>query len=290
VSGFSLAGCRVLGALRPVSAVTRTAIVDHLEVAGAGLQFLRKPNGLLVIVSAAGFSDSTRYSEQPLPHAATSFAVEIRDPARHWLPRRLQLTLPRDPTATPTARARSGSLFRPVDVELLPAAAAALSPWWAAVRVAVRRPAPGADPEPVGGALVRLRAMPDAQPRDGIPDAPAAADAPALGYGLSDPRGEALVIVPALPAHTFADGIANGRARADGDDDPATTEPSIVIFDTPCELDAIAAPDFPWPLDHGALATRFGDAACWRAGPLQLQLRAGARLTHTVTMTPPGSP
>jgi hypothetical protein len=106
-----------------------------------------------------------------------------------------------------------------------------------------------------------------------------------LAYGLSDARGEALVAVPALPAHTFASTVVGGRSADDGDPDadPATPDTPVVTFDTPCVLDAVADPAAPWPFDHSALAGRFGDASLPRAS-LALALRAGDRQARTLTL------
>lgn len=234
---------RVLGAVRPVDPLTGTAITAPLGVTASGLSFHRNARALFVITGTdhpqlrAHLDRFAEIPPTPAPGAAR-FTVRVVDPARRWLPRLATLDLPRD--ADPTHRGQAGSLFTPVDVPLLPSAALPLGPWWSALRVRVTRTVDGRA-VPVRGAYLRVWRLRDI---DGDGDT----DTDVLGLGMSDERGEALVAVPGLPAHTFV-----GSHGDDGDDSP---DAPVTTADLAATLDAIADPADPWPLDPDALAAR----------------------------------
>ena len=279
---------RVLGALSPRSGVTGEIIAEPLHVSAPGVTVLRNRSGVYVLTRAPGFDSFVRaFAAQPAdprPGIEDAFTLTVSDPAGAWLPRTVRVVLPRDPTALPAAARRApGSLFRALEVDLLPAATASVGAWWSLLRIRVERVVDGRRLG-VPGVLLRLRAAPDLAPHDGVADGAPAANARILGYGQSDQRGEALLAIAALPAQTFANEVDNGRSIDDGDADEATVEAPVVTFDTPCVLEAVADPASAWPLDYSVLTSRFADPTLLRAA-LSLPVRAGARISRTITLT-----
>lgn len=181
---------RAIAALRFVNGVSGATIARALEVGVEGedegkappLTLVRNRSGLLVVREAAGLRDYTLpFDAPPKLGARPRFALTVRDPLGHFLPRTLSLALPRptrgvdDPPIAEADQARE-----PVDVPLRPAAAAPLPPAWALLRLAVR--IAGSTP-PRGLANVWVEATPR------VPGT-------ALRLAQTDAHGEALVAVP----------------------------------------------------------------------------------------------
>ncbi len=176
---------RVLGALRCVDAATGAQADAPLRVQIAGARVRRNRSGLFVIVQATGLEDHEgRFDAPPATPAlgSVAFTARIEDPSGRYLPRLAALALPRDPD--PSRATLAGSLFRPVEVRMHPAAVAPLGANWAALRITARS---GAG-EALGGALVAVRS-----------------GSTVLARGLSDWRGEALVPVPGVPVTTWSE-------------------------------------------------------------------------------------
>jgi hypothetical protein len=184
---------RVLGALRFVDAPTGLTVTRPLRLAAPGARFLRNRLGLYVIMDAPGLGAHTRAFAKPPATpalASLSLSVEARDPSGRYLSRLARLQLPRDPEP---AAAAAQSLFAPLEVALFPAPAAPASPGWAIIRASVRGP----DGAGLSSALLRVLS----------------GDAgPLLASGLSDARGEALVMAPGL--QLFAPGTGDGPVLA----------------------------------------------------------------------------
>jgi hypothetical protein len=178
---------RVLGAVRFVDAVTGRRIESPLEVAAPGAALLRNRSGAFVVTAAPGLtSHVTEFAAPPDPPPAFGGApitLSVRDPGGRYLARQVKLPLPRDPdqAAPPNA---AGSLFTPVLVRLYPTPAATIYPGWAVLRVSVARASNKAG---LPGVWLRLRFTADA------------ANAAPRAAGMSDERGEALVVVPGVP-------------------------------------------------------------------------------------------
>ena len=209
---------RVLGAVRFVDAATLLPVLEPLVVEAVRVtpnarptrvRWLRNRSGCYAIADAPGLeAHRDAFATPPDTPAPGSvrIAFTVRDPARRYLARRGRIDLPRD--ATPADASESGSLFRIVDVPMYRAPAAAFRPSWAVVRASV----PGGTADTgLAGALVRI----------------ARADAPndVLARGLTDDRGEALVIVTGLASAVSPDGdgpvlTMNVAARIDVIADP----------------------------------------------------------------------
>ncbi len=183
---------RVLGAVRWVDHLTGRPIQRALDVRSGQARFRRNASDLAVIWSAARFDRYTATVYPPLPGPEPALPAPpvtitgtVADPLGEYLPRAFSLALPRDASAAKPRPA--DSVFRPMDVALLPGAKARLSPGWAEVRVTVRRTA---DNALFPNVLVRVRG--DLGDGEGVRQ---------LGVGMSDAQGEALVALTGLPLY-----------------------------------------------------------------------------------------
>ena len=190
---------RVLGAVRFVDAATLLPVLEPLVVDAVRVtpnarptrvRWLRNRSGCYAIADVPGLeAHRDAFANPPDTPASGSVRVDfaVRDPARRYLARRGRIDLPRD--AAPEDAGESESLFRIVDVPMYRAPAAAFRASWAVVRASV--PGDTADAG-LGGALIRI----------------ARADTPndVLARGLTDDRGEALVIVTGLASTVSPDG------------------------------------------------------------------------------------
>lgn len=175
---------RVLGAVRFVDGVSGRPVTDGLRVQtpeGAVLRLGRE--GRFVIWQAPGLeAHTTAFEAAPAQPALGSMALaaQVTDGRGRYLPRQFVVDLPRDPDAS---RSREpDSLFQPHDVVLYAAPVAGLSAGIAALRVSTRI---GVSQTPLGHVLLQV-----ARNSDGA----------LLGTGFSDARGEALVLLPTVPA------------------------------------------------------------------------------------------
>jgi hypothetical protein len=170
---------RILGAVAFADATTGRRIRESLTLgAPSGVRFVRNHSAIYVVTQTAGLTAFTdAFVPTPALPAPTTLALTVADPNGTYLPRRFSLNVPRDPT--PAAPLPANSVYSAVTVQLYRAPAAQTLPDWATVRAHVTRSS--AD---VGGALVRVIRKSDTK---------------RIGAGISDERGEALVIVPGIP-------------------------------------------------------------------------------------------
>jgi hypothetical protein len=170
---------RILAAVAFVDATTGQRIRESLTIgAPSGVRFVRNHSAIYVVTQSPGLTAfaNTFAPTPPLP-GPTTLNLTVADPSGTYLARRFGLDVPRDPT--PAAPLPANSVFSAVSVQLYRAPAAQTLPDWATVRAHVTRSA--AD---VAGALVRVIRK---------------SDTSRIGTGISDERGEALVIVPGIP-------------------------------------------------------------------------------------------
>lgn len=237
---------RYLGALRFVDQVTQRMLTRPLRLSGRGLTFFPNRSAFYVISRAAGLeSHLTAFEEPPdTPDPGTlDFSLSVQDPSGEYLDRRLAFKLPRDPD--PKA---AQSLFTPIDVTMFAAPVARLSPNWSVIRASIYD---HADPDaeiPVPGALLRVQ---DTEGR-------------LLMSGLSDPRGEAAVIIPGIPITRFSSGTTPDE-RSDSDsgeeDEDGLASGDVVETQTAATLEIIVTPLTPWPVDPGEMEDK---RASWR--------------------------
>lgn len=173
---------RALAAVRFLDGETLQPTTLPLTVSGNGVRVIRNRWGLYVLTEAPGFEDyASRFAEPPTPAPAdTSIPLTVSDPTGRHLPRSFSLLLPRDASKTPADPSRS--VFLPVDVRLYLAPTARPSPGSSVVRLSL------VDDEdaPLAHMVIRLRIT--------VPDKPTLE-----GLGLSDERGEVLLLTPSVP-------------------------------------------------------------------------------------------
>ncbi len=172
---------RALAAIRFLDAETQRPLTEPITVTGQGLRFARNARGLHVVTDAPGFAGYAASFEPPDPlPAGAAFTLVASDPTRRYLARRFTLELPRDTTAPPPGQPLPpDSVFRPVDVTLYPSPLMRPSARSAVVRLRVV----DAHDRPLPGALVSL----------------SLADPELSRWGLSNDRGDALILVPRIP-------------------------------------------------------------------------------------------
>ena len=228
---------RVLGAIRLIDATTGRPLHRPLSVSAEGVRFLVNRAQLYVISRAPGLAAHTvAFAAPPDTPAPGSRPIEITidDPLGEYLPRRATIPLPRNPAPG----ADDPDLFAPEAVTMLPSPNAALRQNWSGVRLSLRL----ADGGPVRGALVNLRRE-AAEGEEGL----------LVASGLSDERGEALVILPGLPVSRSAE--PGEEPQPDADEGEVTTP------ETSVSLEIVVDPDLPWPADPTRL---LANRAEWR--------------------------
>jgi len=229
---------RVLGALQLVDRVTQTPVIRAIKITAERATLVRNRRGYYVITQADGLEAHGAAFETPPTTpalAANEYDFVIEDRQKRYLPRLLTLRLPRDPD--PTHRDNSNSLFRPQDVAMYPASTAPLSHNWSTVRVAVDQ----VGSSPVRGALIRII--------DPTEDT-------LLASGISDERGEALVIVPGVPVTKFADEGDGGHGHGSGHGGShghGGGEPPVLVNTLAVRLELSLTPGSPWPVDPDLL-------------------------------------
>jgi hypothetical protein len=127
-------------------------------------------------------------------------ALTVADLSGRYLSRKAAIRLPRDPDPT-----HASSLFVPMNVNLYRAPGAAVSPRWVVIRASITDAATGAA---LPGALVRVTRVSSGE---------------VLAHGVSDERGEALIVLSGIPVTTF---------NAAGGGPPLATEVDITILAT----------------------------------------------------------
>src|SRR5262249_36693935 len=125
----------VLGAIRFLDGATLQKIQTPLKVEALNSVVKANRSGLYVIWSAP-------------PGALVG---TVSDPSATYLARRFTVQLPRD--RDPSHADQGTSIFRPVDVVLLPSSTAPVFPGWAVVRASVKKSGTNAA---LAGALVRV--------------------------------------------------------------------------------------------------------------------------------------
>jgi hypothetical protein len=186
---------RVLGAVRFQDAATNTRIVEGLVVESPQADLRKNRSGLWVLWNVAGLEAHTLAFDSPPaapPLSSVSVELTVSDASGRYVARKAAIRLPRDPDITHADQA--GSLFQPIDITLYPAPNAPVSAGWAVIRAHVRNNATNA---PLRGAVLRVVRVSDGQ---------------IVARGMSDERGEALVVVPGIPITTF--NVGNGPPLA----------------------------------------------------------------------------
>jgi hypothetical protein len=236
---------RVLGAVRLIDATTGRPLHRPLSVSAEGVRFLLNRAQLYVISKAPGLEAHIMAfaapPDTPAP-GSTPIEITIDDPLGEYLPRRASIPLPR----SPAPGADDPDLFAPETVTVLPSPNAALRQNWSGVRLSLRL----ADERPVRGALINLRRHPEGGD----------AEDELVASGLSDERGEALVVLPGLPVSRSAGAGAPGEEPEPGGE-PQPDDGEVTTPETPVTLEIVVDPDLPWPVDPARL---MANRAEWR--------------------------
>ncbi|HWF76376.1 MAG TPA: hypothetical protein VN694_04295 [Caulobacteraceae bacterium] len=260
---YDLLDRRALAALRFVDA-TGAQVVTPVAVSADGAKFVRTRSGLAAVLAAPGLeAHESAFQAPPAAPAIGSVTVEldVRPACAELAARRFALKLPRNPD--PAQAATADSLFKPVEVALLPTPRARVSGLLAALCVTVRR---SDDQRRVGGALVRLR------PDGGLPEARA----------ITDMAGDALLIVAGAPLSTPGPGattLPDVGAQLD-----AIVDPNLAQFAS--DADVAASPAAPWPgplLDPDDIETRLAGSATAASA---VRIACGQIRTASLAWTP----
>lgn len=173
---------RCLGAVEFVDAITGARVRQPLACAAEGLQLRANGSGLFVITGATGLQDHTEaFAAAPALPAAFSlpFTLQVSDRERRYLPRSVQVRLPRRATPLPDAE----SVLAPQQVPLYPSGARPVDGLWAVLRASVFSVVQG---QRVGIANAWMTLTPT------LPGVPAT-------RALTDAQGEALLAVTGVP-------------------------------------------------------------------------------------------
>jgi len=246
---------RALGALLLVDNATKTPVGRAMTVFADGLKFFPNRSHLYVISHARGLESHLTAFESP-PDASNpnepdigsqEFNVTIRDPLGKYLTRSLQLSLPRNPD-----REEDDHIFKPIQVPLFSSPISDLNPNWSIIRASVFDLVDinNENPTPVPGALLRILNASDE----------------IIAGGMSDKRGEAVIIVPGIPVSDFAREDNPGAEDPELDDEDLESDNvdylasgSVVEMETPVKLTVVVAPDAPWPVDPEKLEQNIED-------------------------------
>lgn len=239
---------RYLGAIRFVDHVTQKVVRRPMNINAPGLNFFTNLSQFQIISYARGLEmHLNEFKEPPDQPDAESleFPLIIQDPLQKYLPRVFTLKLPRK--SKPEEERND---FEPIDIPLCPAANSRLSPNWSIIRASVYDLEDMEKEIGVGGALLRI-----IDENDQL-----------IGSGLSDKRGEALLIIPGIPITNFAreEGPAPDDEELPVDDEELPSDSAlldevaesellasgpVVDKETPAKLEIVVAPGRPWPVD-----------------------------------------
>lgn len=227
---------RALAQLRVIDVYGKA--VGPVSIQGEGIASVRKTDGTFAIVAADGFDAYTASLPAPTSPAVGSkhFPIDLRAASGEVCARRFDLLLPRE--SDPTKADKPASVFRSVDIEMLPAPRARRVGSACALRVTVRRKS---DKKAVENALVRAQTE----------------DERFAARGLTNAQGEATVLFPVLPI-AFPGTGANLRpdikARV-----VVTADPASVRFNdaVPIPRLTVSAPPFVDPDELGSAAVDF---------------------------------
>lgn len=268
---------RILGAIQFVDAASEAVITDSLRLESVkSVSFVRNLSNIYVITAADGFEDFIR-TFKPAPEydvaKTREFNIEVADPSGRYLPRELSVRLPRNPeepgkNADGRYQYKGDSVFLPQEVKLYRSPTAACCTAWATVRVTVVRGAKGE--EPVRGAILTIKGK-TGDFKDQV-----------LAEGISDGRGEALLMAPKVPTLTFEEPAVGG------DDQPDAAESKVIAVEIDALLEVKGVPDGAkgsvWPMDPDNLGWRAQDI---ETGSVSVKLKAGLVRTIEVRIVKP---
>lgn len=230
---------RYLGAVRFVDNTTRGIVRRPLHIEAQGLRFVISQSHLHVIASAKGLENHLSSFDNPPDQPGVEsleFHLTISDPLQEYLPRTKAIKLPRNPDPE-----SDNSLFQPIKISMFSSATGRLSSNWSIIRASVID-AEKADPEvPIPGALLRIIREDENK---------------LIGSGVTDKRGEVLIVVPGIPTTNFVteEGQPDDEWLASGD---------VVEKKTPVNLNVVLPEEidkkFVWPVNPEKLEEKYDD-------------------------------
>lgn len=218
---------RVLGAISLVDAATGQRIVEHMSVSSGSATLFRNRSSLYVISDAGGLANYVASFDTPSapPVGSSVISLEVTDPNNKYLSRVASIALPRDAIAANWQN--SDSVFQPISLELYRNVQTKTLVNWSLVRVT----AEDGSGAPVSGAFVQVLRVSDDE---------------LLGRGITDQRGEALVIIPNIPITIFSD-------SDEDEDEDDEDEPAVLVMDINARVEISVAPATQWPVDPDVL-------------------------------------
>jgi hypothetical protein len=243
---------RILGAVRFVDRATGVLLKRRLDVVADSVEFIRNRSGHYVIANAPGLENHPHAFERPPAAPALNtinVTIQVEDPQQKYLPRLFDMRLPRN--SDPYHALDEDSLFQALNVNLYPAGTATVRANWSTIRGSITR-----GNVPLRGALLRVVHR---------------ADGAVVASGISDERGEALVIIPGVPITQFAE--------EDGGDGNGDDNPPVVVTELPVRLEVSFDAGAPWP---GNPETLEANHAALVIATRDLSLRTGRTETEIV--------
>jgi hypothetical protein len=236
---------RYLGAVRFVDNTTKGVVRRPFNIDAKGLCFIVNASYLHVIASAEDLEEHTHSFDSPPDQPVIKskiFDVTITDPLQKYLPRRKRIELPRN--ADPGS---DDSLFEPIQVPMFSASSGCLNPNWSIIRASVIKFGQDDPEQPLKGALLRI-----------IRDE----DGRLIATGLTDHRGEALIVVPGIPFHDFVtdEDLPDDESELDHDYWLATGD--VVKKETSVKVEAILDRTLSWPVDPEVLEENRNEWLC----------------------------
>ncbi|MET1254246.1 hypothetical protein [Aliikangiella maris] len=294
-NAFQSINRRCLGALKLIDAATGVVLRSAFKVSTNQLQLFQNASALFVIQNAQGLDAHTsEFEEVPSEPAieSLSFQILIEDPQNYYLPRFASIKLPRNPV-----NQQENSVGKPIEINLHSAAKARLNTNWSVIRASLTQQVNEETQRPLQGALLRVIRIEDEV---------------LLATGLSDLRGEAIIIVTGIPVTNFSvetneedveeedveEEDVEEEDELDDDNDNENEDNNSNELDeqfaavgevtnvtTPVRIEVIVDPQLPWPVDTDQLEQ---NAAVWIRNndePTLLSLKTGRTETTTITVS-----
>jgi hypothetical protein len=192
---------------------------------------------------------TTQFNSPPedIPLGDIELEIALHDPFWYYLPRYATINVPRDFRSENDQH--SNSLFQPIKVAMYCSPQYPVVANWSGIRVSLWcNLYNSGKQQPIAGALLRVMRKEDDK---------------LLASGLSDKRGEALVVVPGIPITNFNTEEIN--------------TPKTVV-----RLEVVVNPQLPWPVDPDALEANRDLWWCNKDPELLIDLYTGSVETVTI--------
>ena len=255
---------RYLGAIRLIDAATGITVNRPMRVVSNGLTFIQNLSGLYVIKNAvflAHHIDEFEAAPETPAIGSLSYQVSIYDPLKIYLPRSMDVALPKDPDEN-----NENNIFTALEVPIYNGPTARILSNWSVIWVSVFQPGGEGSNHPIPGALLRV-----VRTEDEV----------VISRGLTDQRGEALVIVPGIPITNFStEDPGHGHGH---DDDEASG--SVITLETEVRIEVIVDSELPWPADPNQMETNRLEWIRNSDSLTLIQLRTGQTVSASIPIS-----